>query len=115
MKKRLRLLAGALGGLALGAGSAGAESLTIENQTDRPVVELYASNADAHVWEAEDEMLDGRVLAPGQSVTVELSRRFKIYDLKAVDDSGAERPYYGFNIRRISRLQLKPGEVNTLP
>ncbi len=115
MKTSLSLLLGALGGLTLGVGSAGADALTIENQTGRPVVELYASNADAHVWEAEDEMLDGRVLAPGQSVTVELSRRFKIYDLKAVHDNGAERPYYGFNIRRISRLQLKPDEVNLLP
>ncbi len=115
MKKISRAGAAVFLGLFLWALPAAAETISIENHTGQDVVRLYTSNHDANTWEEEENVLGGRILAVGDSIKVDLNRRFMMYDLKAVFADGSERPYYGVNIRKFTRVRLNPGGADLIP
>lgn len=107
MKKILFItLAALILALALKPASASAQNVTVENNTGAKLTELYISNADTNSW--DDNVLAGKVLAPGDSFQLTFNGRYMVYDLKAVFDNGQERPYYGINVRNYSFVRLNP-------
>lgn len=102
-------------GLFLWALPAAAETITIENNTGLDVVKLYTSNNDTNSWEEEENILGGRILAAGESMKIELNGRFMMYDLKAVFADGSERPYYGVDIHKFTRVKLNPRDADLIP
>jgi len=107
--KRLRIgfLAAALGLLLLPS-LALAQKVTIENNTNSAIKELFISNADTNSW--DDNVLQAPV-APGAKHDVTFNGQYKMYDLKAVFDSGQEQPYYGINVRTYNYIRLNSSGV----
>ncbi len=97
--------------LLLPAAPAAAQTVTVENNTGAKLTELYISNADTNSW--EDNVLNGKVLAPGDSFKVTFNGKYVMYDLKAVFDNGQEQPYYGINVRKYAYVRLNPGGVES--
>lgn len=75
---------------ALTPGMASAEDrrVRIINETNHTIVRFYASNVSATGW--EEDILGRAVLAPGQSVVVNIDdgSGYCLYDFKAVFDDG---------------------------
>lgn len=59
-------------------------TFTLENNTDRPLLEFYASPPSSDDW--EDDILGTDILLPGQSVeiTIDDGREDCLYDFKGV-------------------------------
>ena len=78
--------------------------LVIDNNSRMDMVELYPSNLDTGSW--GQEMLQGKTLGYGDRVEVNVDRRAKMLDLRAVFANGTERTYYGIDIQKYSRIRL---------
>lgn len=97
--------------LILLAGPAAAQTVKVENNTDAGLTSLFISNAETNSW--DDNVLGGKVLAPGASQDITFNGKFTMYDLLAVFDNGLQRPYYGINVRKFSFIRLNKDGVET--
>lgn len=106
-KRSLVALVAVIAFLALKPALALAQTVTVENNTGARMTELYISNADTNSW--DDNVLAGKVLAPGDTFQLTFNGRYMMYDLKAVFDNGQQQPYYGINVGKYSYVRLNSG------
>ncbi len=112
MRKILPAFFGAFGLILLAvSGQALAQQVTIENNTASQLSELYVSNADTNSW--EENVLNGKLLNPGDKFDYTFNGKYTMYDLKAVYDNGREQPYYGINVRQFRYIRLNTDGVES--
>ena len=82
--------------------SAEAAVITVTNKTGLYLHYLYISSSNASDW--EEDIMGDDVLAPDESVRVNVRGSYKKFDLKAVDGDGDSGEWYGFpgNVTRIT-------------
>ena len=87
-----------------------ADKVVIENNTGSALAELYISNADTNSW--EEDVLGRDVVAPGDSVRVDLGRNYMMYDFMAVFDNGAKQTYTNINVRQDKNIRLNADDAD---
>lgn len=96
----MKILLGAAAAILLAAAPALAEDLDfrLNNNSSSPVDGFYVSHIGTNSW--EDNLMDGRTLAPGSSVGVVIAdgRTTCEYDIKVTFEDGSATDERGLNL-----------------
>lgn len=86
--------------------AAGKQDFTVVNQTGYDIDEIYVSPSKSNDW--EDDVMGRDVLANGQSVEIEFSKRENAcsYDLKVVYSDQDEAEWENFDLCTVSSITL---------
>jgi hypothetical protein len=84
----------------------GKQDFTLHNETGVVISELYVSPHSSNQW--EEDVLGRDVLADGESVEIQFSRRAKpkFWDIKIVDKDGESLIWEKLNLLEISEVTL---------
>jgi hypothetical protein len=84
---------------------AGSQDFIIENQTGIDIYELYISPYQSDDW--EEDILDGDILADGDSLEVTFGNRKETYwDIMIRDEEGNSVVWRKFNLKQVSKITL---------
>lgn len=80
--------------------------VSVQNGTDRPIVDFYASNKDDPNW--QNDLFMGVTLFPGDVVNMNIDdgMGYCIFDFKAVNDLGQETTEFGVNVCEVVGLTI---------
>lgn len=81
---------------------------TVHNLTNQDIYYLYVSDSNSSSW-GEDVLGETRVLAPGESIFVyfDSSLNTCVYDIRAVNESGAEWDNRQINLCEITDYYIQ--------
>jgi hypothetical protein len=81
-------------------------AFTLVNRTSSPLIRFYASPSGTRSW--EEDIMDGKILRPGQSVRVTINdgRQACIYDIRGDFADGDKVEDYKVNICKIDTYRF---------